>query len=148
MRDATLLTPALTDAYVFLRRLEHRLQYLDDAQTHMLPDAASDRALLAESMGFPSWDALYRTLNEHRDIVSKHFQAVFADPNDRDGSQPIQAIWLGTAGNDAATALLSSLGYLAPGEILERIQRLTHAGRYQQRYRPRIASGWMQPHAA
>ena len=136
LRHSGQLTPsdvtALTDAYIFLRRLEHRLQYLDDAQTHMLPDAASDRALLAESMGFPSWEVLYRTLNEHRDIVSKHFQAVFADPNDRDGSQPIQAIWLGTAGNDAATALLTSLGYLAPGEILERIQRLTHAGRYQQ----------------
>ena len=44
---------ALTAAYVFLRRLEHRLQFLDDAQTHMLPDSAEDRALLefAESLG-------------------------------------------------------------------------------------------------
>src|SRR6185369_3142216 len=30
----------LTDAYVFLRNLEHRLQYLDDQQTHALPASA------------------------------------------------------------------------------------------------------------
>ena len=129
---ATADVTALTDAYVFLRRLEHRLQYLDDAQTHMLPDSDSDRGLLAESMGFQSWDELYSELNAHREIVSKHFQAVFADPNDHDGSEPIQAVWLGTAGEEAATSLLSNLGYQAPNEILERIDRLTHAGRYQQ----------------
>ena len=29
----------LRDAYVFLRNLEHRLQYLDDQQTHRLPSS-------------------------------------------------------------------------------------------------------------
>ena len=122
----------LTSAYVFLRRLEHRLQYLDDAQTHMLPESAEDQALLAESMGFASWDALYAALNAHRDAVSKHFQAVFADPNQRDGSQPLNDVWLGTADNDTASTLLSSLGYQNVPEIIERIRRLTQAGRYQQ----------------
>ena len=28
---------ALLDSYTFLRNLEHRIQYLDDAQTHSLP---------------------------------------------------------------------------------------------------------------
>ena len=44
---------ALTQAYVFLRNLEHRLQYLDDQQTHALPRAAEDRESLALSMGSP-----------------------------------------------------------------------------------------------
>ncbi len=30
----------LAEAYVFLRNLEHRLQYLDDQQTHVLPQSA------------------------------------------------------------------------------------------------------------
>lgn len=123
---------ALTNAYVFLRRLEHRLQYLDDAQTHMLPDAPEDRALLAESMGFATWDDLYAALNTHRAIVSKHFHAVFADPNDNNTSQPLQDIWLGNANIEQATEHLSGLGYQKPAAILERIQRLTQAGRYQQ----------------
>jgi len=122
----------LTDAYVFLRRLEHRLQYLDDAQTHMLPDAPTDRALLAESMGFASWEALYTMLNEHRAVVSKHFDAAFADPNDNNATQPLQDIWLGIASNDQATERLATLGYESPDNILERIKRLTQAGRYQQ----------------
>ena len=123
---------ALTQAYVFLRRLEHRLQYLDDAQTHMLPDSPEDRALLAESMGFATWDDLYAALNAHRAIVSKHFHAVFADPNDNHATQPLQDIWLGNANAEQAQERLSGLGYQEPGAILERIQRLTQAGRYQQ----------------
>src|SRR5207237_145350 len=56
---------ALRDAYVLLRNVEHRLQYLDDAQTHTLPprDAVDDcerlaamRARLAET-GFDPPDA-------------------------------------------------------------------------------------------
>jgi glutamate-ammonia-ligase adenylyltransferase len=47
----------LSEAYVFLRRLEHRLQYLDDAQTHELPAGTKDRSLVAQAMGFDSWDA-------------------------------------------------------------------------------------------
>src|SRR5688500_18418642 len=42
----------LREAYVFLRNLEHRLQYLEDQQTQMLPAGNEDRALIAHSMGF------------------------------------------------------------------------------------------------
>jgi glutamate-ammonia-ligase adenylyltransferase len=42
----------LEAAYVFLRNLEHRLQYLDDAQTQMLPGSEEDRRRVAEAMGF------------------------------------------------------------------------------------------------
>ncbi|MGK2953385.1 MAG: bifunctional [glutamate--ammonia ligase]-adenylyl-L-tyrosine phosphorylase/[glutamate--ammonia-ligase] adenylyltransferase, partial [Thiobacillus sp.] len=41
----------LAAAYDFLRRLEHRIQYLDDAQTQLLPDDAESQAMLAEAMG-------------------------------------------------------------------------------------------------
>jgi glutamate-ammonia-ligase adenylyltransferase len=68
----------LRDAYVFLRRLEHRIQYLDDAQTHELPERVEDRALVAAAMGFGSWDAFLAALNGHRARVSWHFEQVFA----------------------------------------------------------------------
>ncbi|MFG6442816.1 bifunctional [glutamate--ammonia ligase]-adenylyl-L-tyrosine phosphorylase/[glutamate--ammonia-ligase] adenylyltransferase [Roseateles sp. LKC17W] len=41
----------LADAYVFLRRVEHRIQFLDDQQTHCLPQADADLAWIAASMG-------------------------------------------------------------------------------------------------
>ena len=58
------LPPATRDelsaAYDFLRRLEHRLQYVDDAQTHTLPqDAGEGRTSVAASMGFADWDVCW-----------------------------------------------------------------------------------------
>ncbi|MFT2612561.1 bifunctional glutamine synthetase adenylyltransferase/deadenyltransferase, partial [Escherichia coli] len=41
----------LLDAYTFLRDLEHRLQYLEDAQTHTLPVNPDDLLLVANMMG-------------------------------------------------------------------------------------------------
>jgi len=123
---------ALTEAYVFLRRLEHRLQYLDDAQTHMLPDAPDDRALLAESMGFATWGDLYQALNEHRNIVSQHFQAVFSDPNEGDEGAPIQALWHNSCADGESGNLLESMGYREGSQLVERICRFRQSTRYQQ----------------
>jgi len=45
---------ALAQAYTFLRQLEHRIQYLDDQQTHILPGNDEDLSCIAQSMGFAS----------------------------------------------------------------------------------------------
>ncbi len=45
----------LSAAYVFLRDVEHRLQYLDDVQTHELPAGTEDRARVAQMSGFGAW---------------------------------------------------------------------------------------------
>ena len=70
----------LSAAYVFLRNVEHRLQYLDDAQRHELPEGAEDRARVAQMAGFGDWDAFYAVLEAHRAAVTRHFQSVFAEP--------------------------------------------------------------------
>ena len=69
----------LSRAYVFLRNLEHRLQYLDDAQRHDLPQQAEEQARLARMCGFASWQAFSAALQAHRDAVSRHFEAVFGE---------------------------------------------------------------------
>ncbi len=73
-------TEELSSAYVFLRNVEHRLQYLDDAQTHELPADPGDRARIAQMAGFDAWDRFYARLDGHRQTVARHFQAVFAEP--------------------------------------------------------------------
>ena len=123
---------ALTEAYVFLRRLEHRLQFLDDAQTHMLPNSVDDQALLAESMGYATWPDLYQALNTHRDIVTQQFQAVFSDPNENEGVAPIQALWNNSCVDGETGALLESMGYHEGSHLLERICRFRESSRYQQ----------------
>ena len=69
----------LASAYAFLRKVEHRLQYLDDAQRHDLPEDAEDRRRIALMSGFASWDAFFAQLELHREAVSRHFEAVFAE---------------------------------------------------------------------
>jgi [glutamine synthetase] adenylyltransferase / [glutamine synthetase]-adenylyl-L-tyrosine phosphorylase len=64
----------LANAYSFLRHLEHRLQFLDDRQTHVLPASYDELAALAERMppqpGFePSAEGLRRTLDHHLEGV-------------------------------------------------------------------------------
>jgi glutamine synthetase adenylyltransferase len=68
------LVEDLSHAYDFLRRTEHRIQYLDDAQTHVLPAASNDQAWLAASMGFDTWDLFVQDLTMHRERVAAIFE--------------------------------------------------------------------------
>ncbi len=72
----------LHDAYVFLRRVEHRIQFLDDQQTHLLPTADADLGWIAASMGLScnadACDLLDR-LCEIREFVSTEFDTLLHD---------------------------------------------------------------------
>lgn len=65
---------SLRVAYVFLRQLEHRIQYLDDAQTHTIPAHADDLAWIAQQMGFASTEAFEQQLAAHREAVALIFE--------------------------------------------------------------------------
>ncbi|HET9646445.1 MAG TPA: bifunctional [glutamate--ammonia ligase]-adenylyl-L-tyrosine phosphorylase/[glutamate--ammonia-ligase] adenylyltransferase [Burkholderiaceae bacterium] len=80
MRAAT--AERLADAYTFLRRVEHRIQYLDDQQTHLLPAADGDLAWIARSMGLAcNADAceLLDQLCDVREFVATEFDALLHD---------------------------------------------------------------------
>jgi glutamate-ammonia-ligase adenylyltransferase len=68
----------LKSAYVFLRNVEHRLQYLDDAQRHDLPEDDEDRRRVAAMMREPSWAAFHARLQAVRAAVTAHFDDLFA----------------------------------------------------------------------
>ncbi len=78
----------LSEAYVFLRRVEHRLQYLDDAQRHDLPHDAEDRALVARMCGFADWAQFGAVFEAQRAAVSRHFDAVFAESKQESEAWP------------------------------------------------------------
>jgi glutamate-ammonia-ligase adenylyltransferase len=67
----------LLEAYGFLRRLEHRLQYYDDQQTQALPRDAEHQAAIAEAMDYPDYGVLLETLKGHRAAVQESFDALF-----------------------------------------------------------------------
>lgn len=69
----------LRAAYFFLRQLEHRLQYSDDAQTHSLPSNPSEQQQLADSMGLGHSQALSRQLEVVRAEVQQYFAQLLFD---------------------------------------------------------------------
>jgi glutamate-ammonia-ligase adenylyltransferase len=115
----------LCRAYDFLRRLEHRLQYLDDAQTQCLPTAPGDQALVAQAMGFEDYPGLLCALDVHRSVVSQHFEAVFAAPK-----QSISAV-LPPAGDDIVPPL-ERLGYGDPAALAARVRAIREGARFAQ----------------
>ena len=129
----------LAAAYDFLRRVEHRLQYLDDAQTQLLPDDAESQAMLAEAMGFADYAALIAALDQHRHKVTRHFEQVFAAPQTDQNSHPLAAVCCGTA--DAATthALLENAGYSDPDKVLATLDSLRqHTARLAESTQQRL----------
>ena len=78
----------LAEAYEFLRRIEHRIQYLDDQQTHLLPTVDADLGWIARSLGFAGGDingcdtaacALLDELGATREFVAMEFDALLHD---------------------------------------------------------------------
>jgi len=65
----------LREGYVFLRRLENRVQMFADQQTHMLPDDPLIRSRLAVTLGFDDWPQLRAHLDAHRAKVIDAFAA-------------------------------------------------------------------------
>ncbi len=114
----------LAAAYDFLRRLEHRIQYLDDAQTQLLPDDAESHAMLAEAMNFPDYGAMLAALERHRNKVTRHFEQMFAAPQTDQNSHPLTAVCSGTADDATSHALLENAGYADPDRVLATLDAL------------------------
>ena len=72
----------LDAAYTFLRQVEHRIQYLDDQQTHLLPSQDDDLRWIAQSLGLDCQAeacALLERLGEVRELVAAEFDALLSE---------------------------------------------------------------------
>jgi len=67
---------ALAEAYVFLRQVEHRIQYLDDQQTHVLPTQDQDLQWIASTTGYATAHQFLHQLDRHRELVAQEFDAL------------------------------------------------------------------------
>ncbi|WP_462320378.1 bifunctional [glutamate--ammonia ligase]-adenylyl-L-tyrosine phosphorylase/[glutamate--ammonia-ligase] adenylyltransferase [Halochromatium sp.] len=121
-----LLEPAtvteLTEAYRFLRLTENRLQAWRDEQTHTLPTAPLARERLARSMGYEDWQSFDAVLSAHRACVQRHFDAVFADPDERpQAGTSVAALWERTPEQAEVVALLQESGFADPDAAWQQI---------------------------
>jgi len=117
----------LSRAYDFLRRLEHRLQYLDDAQTQMLPADPESQAMVAAAMGCADYAGLLTQLDQHRNRVTRHFEQIFAAPQTDQQSHPLTALCCGSVDEATAHSLLARSGYDHPRRALATLESLRKA---------------------
>ncbi|MBT8635582.1 bifunctional [glutamate--ammonia ligase]-adenylyl-L-tyrosine phosphorylase/[glutamate--ammonia-ligase] adenylyltransferase [Polynucleobacter paneuropaeus] len=88
----------LSEAYIYLRRLEHRLQIWEDQQTHYLPDDPSSRMRLAKSMDLTTAPENEHTfmasLDGHQSAVARYFEKAFVlDASASLEQEPIEVDW-------------------------------------------------------
>ena len=126
----------LLDAYTFLRNLEHRLQYLDDAQTHMLPTSDADRTAIALMMHYPDADALLLAVNACRSTVARHFESIFSEKSETPApATDIMSVLNAVSGqsdedrHEAIAARMTALGFNDPEDCARRLLVLWRSAR-------------------
>ncbi len=118
----------LDESYVFLRNLEHRLQYLDDQQTQMLPEGEEQRSIIARAMGYTDYAMLLAELDPLREFVRTQFEAVFGS---KQGNAD-DSLWQENSEHDALAAELSTLGYTEALELADILLQMRASSRYRQ----------------
>lgn len=128
----------LDDNYVFLRRLENRLQMVEDRQTHELPDDTLEQERVAVMMGMVDVSALLNETKRVREQVHDLFESIFALSGERDESnmtrrdrEMLTSLWQNELAADAAGNLLSRYGIVESPQVLDALTQL----REQRGYR-------------
>jgi [glutamine synthetase] adenylyltransferase / [glutamine synthetase]-adenylyl-L-tyrosine phosphorylase len=102
---------ALTDAYVFFRTLEHRLQAVYNTQTHSLPDDPREQTVLAKKMNLKSSNELVSQVESSRKQVRKIFEAVLKVGGGDEVVVGVEALMDGGMGEEQVSKVLAGFGF-------------------------------------
>ncbi|WP_284360541.1 bifunctional [glutamine synthetase] adenylyltransferase/[glutamine synthetase]-adenylyl-L-tyrosine phosphorylase [Candidatus Phycosocius spiralis] len=115
----------LAHGYRFLRAIEHRIQMLDDEQTHQLPSDPSRRARVAVLSGHENLAALDRDIRACRDMVRTRVRELF--PESKPLSSPLGSLVFTGVEDDLETLeTIASLGFSEPSSIAKTIRAWHH----------------------
>jgi glutamate-ammonia-ligase adenylyltransferase len=132
LAEAKWITPLAADelkeAYRFLRKVEHRIQMVNDEQSHVLPSDAEAFSRLARFTGFESAERFAARLLATFQTVQGHYARLFEDaPALAAGEGSL--VFTGGEDDPETIETLSKLGFLQPSEVSATI-RGWHFGRY------------------
>ncbi len=116
----------LVDDYRFLRRLEHRLQMVEDAQTHTLPADRAGIEHIAIFLGYRQTDAFVADLTARLGSVERHYAELFEQAPSLAG--PGNLVFTGFEDDRETLETLSRLGFADPADV-SALVRGWHHGR-------------------
>lgn len=119
-------------AYRFLRDVEHRLQYWDDAQTQMLPENETQQERLAQSMGFDDYESFSGCLNQHRFFVNQFFNTLLNAHESEETQHPFASFWQDANDEEHNVNALAQLGFRQPEKIAFRLKNFKNSSKYHQ----------------
>lgn len=106
----------LKAAYLFLRRVENRVQMLRDEQTHSLPQDALMRYRIARGLNYANATELENALQVHRDFVSEEFSRLLASKRHKAKTTAYGDYWRGLP-EQSTQQQLSDLGFNASEDL-------------------------------
>lgn len=118
----------LEEAYVFLRAVEHRIQMVNDEQTHTLPADDAGLARIAALMGFEDIADFKDAVRARLVAVQGHYAALFEDEPEL-ASDLGNLVFTGDDDDPGTLETLSRLGFKRPQDAC-RIIKSWHFGRY------------------
>ncbi len=114
----------LIDDYRFLRRLEHRLQMVDDAQTHALPPDRAGIARIGVFLSYQQTDAFVADLLGHLTSVERHYAELFEQAPSLAG--PGNLVFTGVEDDAETLGTLSGLGFAEPASVAALVRGWHH----------------------
>jgi glutamate-ammonia-ligase adenylyltransferase len=114
----------LSEAYRFLRTIEHRLQMIADKQTQILPDRDSEFARIAAFAGFADPAAFEAAVRRRLETVEHHYAALFEKEADLGGGGAL--VFTGTGDHPETLHTLTGMGFKDPGTVSRRIREWHH----------------------
>ena len=118
----------LKTAYCFLRKLEHRVQMVDDQQSHIVPSEVEAFENYARFSGFENGAALSIALRSTLETVQGHYAALFEDAGAL-ASETGSLVFTGGEDDPATIETLQRMGFSQASEVSATI-RGWHFGRY------------------
>jgi|CXWL01.1.fsa_nt_gi glutamate-ammonia-ligase adenylyltransferase len=116
---------ALHDAYVFFREVEHRIQMLEDAQTHRVPSDPDVRTRVATLSGFSSREAFEQALIAQRRVVSDIDHQLFCEGESL--ADPLGSlIFTGVEDDPETLRTIGKLGFAKPDFVSQTIRGWHH----------------------
>ena len=110
----------LTMAYKFHRRVEHRLQMIEDQQTHNLPTDTDGMRRLAVFLGFDSPETFVAEIRSHLQAVERHYATLFAERPDIEDLEDL-TFTAGDIDSPDRSAIIA-LGYTEPDRVTRIVQ--------------------------
>jgi len=106
----------MSASYRFLRQLEHRLQMIDDQQTHTLPKAPDGMDHVARFMGYADTVAFEETLLSHLTRVQGHYARLFEREAPLAGEKG-SLVFTGVEEDPETVATLARMGFERAADI-------------------------------